>query len=135
MDNTKYLALPIKSLNNNIKFKLQEEIDCFIFESVGCNFKGMFFDFKVTKLLNGYELYEDIGQNNDIIIHINQINREQEILLCVIGKSTIKGYILNEDFYHRIEGSLSFQHKGNYFQLHCPYKTIKESCKCIIILQ
>ena len=98
MHNDKYLTLPIKSLNSVIKFMLQQEVDNFSFDTSGCTFRNTYFDFKVTKLVHNYELLENLGQNNDKILHINQIDVEQEIILCIIFKTSISCYLLNLDF-------------------------------------
>ena len=133
MNNSIYLSLPIKSLNNVVKFFLQQNVPEFSSDSIGCSYKGNYFDFKVTKSTFSHKLCEEFASTtNDI--HINQIEIDQPILLCVIFESAIKCFVLDDLFFSKFAYNFSFQHKSNYYQFHTTYKMISENCECQIHL-
>jgi hypothetical protein len=132
MDNTKYLSVPIKSLNNIIKFELQNNTTCFAFESQGCLIDRCYYDFRVSKLFKDNVLQEE---SENTIVHVNQIDILQPICLCIIFKSMLRCFILDENFFCLVKDKLSTQHRNNYHQLHIPYKTIVDNCVCVIKLQ
>jgi hypothetical protein len=134
MDNINYLALPIKSLNNVVKFKVQESNSYFNFDSKGCIFKGCYYDFRVTKLIDDFELKTDTEENENIIIHVNQITVEQDLILCVVLKDSLQCFILNQTFFSTFKDRLIYQHKNSYYQLHQSFKFIKDNAElaCII---
>lgn len=134
MHNLKFYALPIKSLNNIMKYKLQETNEGFTFDSKGILYNGIYYDFRVTRIVDKYEpqLYEN---RYNSIIHINQIDINQSILLCIILGDKIICYLIDEQFYNTYKNIMSPQHKGNYYQLHTTYDIIDQNCKCIFFTE
>ena len=132
-DNSRFLKLPIKSINNVVKSELQQLHEDFSFESNGCIFKNCYYDFRVTRLFVDFELLDiDIPQTNNYEIHINQIDTAQPIILCVVSKYKLSCYLLDEEFFVGIANKLFKQHNNMYYQLHLPFNIIKENCKQII---
>lgn len=136
MQNLKFYTLPIKSLNNIMKYKLLENNKKFQFDSKGIIMDSIYYDFRVTRITYHEEPLEYVTDERVIApIHVNQIDINQPIILCVILADRIICFKLDEEFFYSHQRLLSPQHRGNYYQLHTTYNIINDNCRCVFITE
>jgi hypothetical protein len=129
MDTSKLIQLPIKSLNIAAKLKLAEVCNKFEFNNKGCLFNGIYYDFRVSRVVSEGILLDSKFAHN-IEVHINQI-QEDDILLAVIFKEQIRVYLLERSFFKEkeIQKRISYQHKNKYHQLHVSIEMLENLVK------
>jgi len=81
----------------------------------------------ISKAVTNFELVEDPQLFLDKNIHINQINTE-EIFLCIVFKNYFEIYIIDYNVLAIFQNRMTSQHGKDQFQLHIPYREIKERC-------
>jgi hypothetical protein len=118
MNTSKLIKLPIKTLNTAVKLKITEIDSRFEFSNRGCLFNGIYYDFRVSRVVSGGILIP-IECASKLDIYINQICND-DIFLAVIFKNQVRVYFLERDFFKReeVQKRITYQHKKKYQQLH-----------------
>ena len=127
MSNNYLLSMPIKAINVAVKAKLTEKVKEVQFESKGIIYKNNYFDFKVSKAVKeNFELYKNLTDDSNYIIHVNQI-KDEEIFLSIVFEYYIECFILDKRFIRTAKKFMSFQHHKQCYQLHVAYSYIKQN--------
>lgn len=133
MSNNYLLSMPIKAMNISVKAKLAEINDNIQFETKGILYKKKYYDFRVSKIINNYELSESISKDSTYVIHINQIKNEN-IFISLIFKNKIECFILSENFLENAKNLMSYQHHKKCYQLHISYKYLVNNAKKVEVI-
>lgn len=126
MNNMSYLQLPIKTFNKSVKLQLTTQDLNFKYLEKGVLYKENFFNFKATKAIQEFKL---INSNINSLIHLNQIDLEENLIFAVIYENEIDVRLITKEILQTMK--LIPQHGKSTYQLHCMSFDLKAMSVCL----